>query len=44
MKHLSPLSKQPRKAEIPLSGIIEAISAILGVVAGVLSTKEGAGA
>lgn len=40
MKHLNPMSKQPGKAEIPLSGIIDAISAVLAVIAGVLGTKE----
>jgi hypothetical protein len=40
MKHLTPISQQPRKAEIPLSGIIQAISAVLGVVAGLLEGKE----
>jgi len=41
MKHVSTITRTPVKAEIPVSSIIEAISAVLSVIAGVLGAKEG---
>ncbi len=41
MKHVTAISRTPVKAEIPISSIIEAVSAVLAVLAGVLGAKEG---
>ena len=41
MKHITVITQTPAKADIPLSAIIEAVSAVLAVLAGVLGTKEG---
>lgn len=41
MKHVNTITRTPVKAEIPFSSIIEAISAVLSVIAGVLGAKEG---
>jgi hypothetical protein len=41
MKHIAVITQTPAKADIPFSAIIEAISAVLAVLAGVLGTKEG---